>query len=406
MYKKLPIIILFITGFIQAGTAQTQFWFDNFEDSGLPSSGSRTTSIAEFISCTSPVLSYFKRVTNTEISPISFSNFSGSKFWAGMDIDKGPACGANNTISAGQSITWTGINIAGKGGLTFRGFFGANSVATFQGLPFLPAADTMSVAYRIDGGAWIKIVGVHCNDNTTAGGPLGFDLNGDRIGDGGIYTLSNSMSEITANIPGTGTTLDLRFNIFVNNQQVGALAFDNFRLFNSTTLPVSLASFTARKQDELVALSWSTASEQNSKNFIIQQKTETGTWNDIGVVAASGNSASLRNYNYLHRTPARGVNYYRIAQTDLDGKTSFSEVKLVSFTPSPETFVILENPISNGVLKVQVNKPTDLFLYDMEGRLIWQKRQVNGLMAIPVKMYSRGVYTLKSKEGNRKVVVQ
>lgn len=406
MYKKIHIVILFIAGFIQTGTAQIQLWSDDFEDSGSPSSGSRTTSIAEFISCTSPTWAYFKRVTNTEISPIAFSNFSGLKFWAGMDIDRGSSCSAHNTISAGQSITWTGINIAGKGGLTFKGLFGANSTAIFQGLPFLPAADSMSIAYRIDGGAWVKIVGVHCNDNTAAGGSLGFDLNGDRIGDGGIYTLSNSLSEITANIPGTGTTLDLRFNIFVNNAQPGAMAFDNFRVYYSSTLPVSWASFTARKQDEQVALNWSTASEQNTKDFIVQQKTETGTWNDIAIVAAAGNSTSLRNYSYLHRTPANGVNYYRIAQIDLDGKTSFSEEKVVNFTSSSEAFFIRENPVLNGALKVQVNKPTDLYLYDMGGRLIWQKRQANGLVVIPVKTYSHGVFTLKSKERSCKIVVQ
>lgn len=406
MYKKISLLFVLVLVITGAGKAQTPFWSDNFEDAGSPSSGNRITSIAEFISCGASTRSYFKRTDGVDISPIAFTNFSGAKYWAAMDIDKGPGCGANNTISAGQSITWSGINISGKTGLSFRGLFGANSVAIFQGLPFLPAMDSMSVSYRIDGGAWIKIVGVHCNDNTTNGGSMGFDLNGDRIGDGGIYTLGNALSEISANIAGTGNTLDLRFNIFVNNQNPGAMAFDNFRLFSSPSLPVTWASFTVRKQDNSVDLSWSSASEQNTKEFIVQHKTETGTWNNIAVITAGGNSNSVLHYNYSHKFPASGINYYRIQQTDLDGKTSFTDIQSVKFIVPVRTFMLIENPVKNGVLKVQVNQPTDLFLYDMKGHLIWYKQQANGLLSIPVGSHAKGIYMLRGKEDTQKVLLQ
>ncbi|MFD2919284.1 T9SS type A sorting domain-containing protein [Terrimonas rubra] len=406
MYKKiysLLMLVFFVTGNVDA---QTQFWSDNFEDAGSPSSGSRVTSIAEFISCTTPTLAYFKRTTGAEISPIVFSGFSGTKFWAAMDIDRGPGCGGNNTISAAQSITWSGINITGKTGMTFRGLFGANSTAIFQGLPFLPSADSMAVSYRIDGGAWIKIVGVHCNDNTANGGTVGFDLNGDRIGDGGANTLGNTLSEITANIPGTGNTLDLRFNIFLNNQQPGAMAFDNFRLFSSSSLPVTWASFTAGKQGDHIALDWSTATEQNTKEFVVQHKTGTGNWNNIAVISAAGNSNALRNYNYTHLYPVNGVNYYRIQQTDLDEKSSFTDIQLVKFTNSSPAFVIKENPVVNGIIKVQLHQPADLFLYDMQGRLIWQQQQASGLISIPVQRNPAGLYTLRTKDDSKKIVLQ
>lgn len=406
MYKKVYSLLILALTLTSSMKAQTQFWSDNFEDAGSPSSGTRVPSITEFISCTSPTLSYFKRTNGAEISPIVFTNFAGAKFWAAMDIDRGSACGPNNTISAGQSITWSGINISGKTGLSFRGLFGANSTATFQGLPFLPATDSMSIAYRIDGGAWVKIVGVHCNDNTGSGGTMGFDLNGDRIGDGGVHTLGNALSEISANITGTGAMLDLRFNIFVNNQQPGAMAFDNFRLYSSSALPVTWASFTVRKQDNGVDIDWSTASEQNTKDFTVQHKTETGTWNNIAVIPAAGNSNVIRSYSYSHNTAASGINYYRILQTDLDDKTSFTDIQSVKFMPLAQTFIIKENPVVNGILKVQVIQPADLWLYDMLGRLVWQKQQASGLISIPLGNNKKGVYTLRSKNDIKKVVIQ
>jgi hypothetical protein len=384
--------------------AQTQFWSDNFEDAGSPSSGTRVTSIAEFIACSSPTFAYFKRTTGVEISPIVFSGFNSSKFFAAMDIDKGAGCGANNTISAGQSITWSGINISGRSGLSFRGLFGANSTATFQGLPFLPSTDSMSIAYRIDGGAWVKIVGVHCNDNTGSGGSMGFDLDGDRIGDGGSNTLGNTLSEITANITGTGSTLDLRFNIFLNNQQPGAFAFDNFRLYSSFLLPVTWTSFTANKDNNKIKLDWSTASEQNTKDFIVQHKTETGTWQNIAVIDAAGNSSAPRNYSYVHTSPAEGINHYRIQQTDLDGNSSFTDIRIVRYVNSVRTLTIKQNPVVTGILEVQLNQPADLSLYDMQGRLVWQKQQATGRVSIPVPQ--KGIYALKTMDETKKVIVQ
>jgi hypothetical protein len=238
--KFLTLIGLLLVNFY--GNSQIQFWSDNFEDAGAPSSGTRVSSITPF-NC-NPSAYYFNRTNGSDI-PFVFSGFQGSKYWAAMDIDRGPACGANNTISAGQTITWSSINISGKSGLSFKGTFGANSGAIFQGLFFATAAnnfvmDSMAVEYRIDGGAWTKIVGIYCDNPSNTGGTLGFDLNGDRIGDGGSFTLNNALAEITANIPGTGSLLDLRFDIFLNNSNPGSIAFDDFRLFEtpSCTAPV------------------------------------------------------------------------------------------------------------------------------------------------------------------------
>lgn len=54
--KKLYLFILLVTAISVNAVAQT-FWSDNFEDTGSPSVGSRTTSIAEF-KCIS---GFFKR---------------------------------------------------------------------------------------------------------------------------------------------------------------------------------------------------------------------------------------------------------------------------------------------------------------------------------------------------------
>ncbi|WP_186280099.1 T9SS type A sorting domain-containing protein [Fluviicola chungangensis] len=240
--KFLTLITLLFTGF--NGIAQTQFWSDDFEDAGSPSSGSRTLSLSEFY-CTGAA--YFTRTTGS--SPAinaAYSGFANSKFFAAADIDRGPTC-SSNSISPGQSITWSSINISGKSGLSFKGFFGAESSAVFQGLFFANSTnnftmDSMAIEYRIDGGAWQKIIGIYPNDATASGGRFALDTDNNRIGDGTL--LGNTLSEFSANISGTGTTLDLRFDIFLNNGAPGSISIDNFRLFEtpSCTAPVITAN--------------------------------------------------------------------------------------------------------------------------------------------------------------------
>lgn len=235
MKTKLLLLALFTAPFISS--SQVQFWSDTFEDTGAPSAGTRTPSIAEFKSCpdgTNPSLSgaYFKRLGTAEIQMNNgtYSSFEGSKFWAMEDIDKGPTC-ANNSISANQQVTWSNINIAGKTNIAFKGLFACNPNGLFSGLAFGTAQDYIVVEYRINGtGAWIPLVEFY-TDNNAGGSNLQLDTNGDKIGDS--TSLNYAFQEFTKNISGTGTTLDIRMNCFNNGQQVQEIAFDNFRLFEN-----------------------------------------------------------------------------------------------------------------------------------------------------------------------------
>ncbi|MEZ5104367.1 MAG: T9SS type A sorting domain-containing protein [Draconibacterium sp.] len=212
---------------------QTQFWSDTFEDTGAPSSGSRTPSTS--FSCGSPATAYFMRTDNTGINLQNgtYSNYEGSKFWAGEDIDKGPTC-TNGSLTDAQQVTWSGINITGKTGLSVKGLFAADPIGSFQGSDWGAAQDKMEVEYRIDGGTWIKIIAFYAiaaNSSSGSTGGLYLETTGDLLGDG--PGLTYSFAEFSALITGTGSTLDLRVNCFANATAVQEIAFDNIRLYES-----------------------------------------------------------------------------------------------------------------------------------------------------------------------------
>jgi hypothetical protein len=179
-----------------------------------------------------------------------------------------------------------------------------------------------------------------------------------------------------------------------------------FKILANTTLPVNLISFTAKKQNSNVLLQWSTASEQNAKDFIIEHSKDGNTWNMIGTVAATGQSNSLITYNFEHTQPVKGINYYRLLQRDTDGKSSTSKIIVVNFPDELSGITVLTNPVQNGRLQIQVNKETFAAIYAANGNLLWKSKLTPGLHDIDISSYIKGLYLLKANESSQKILVQ
>jgi hypothetical protein len=91
-------------------------------------------------------------------------------------------------------------------------------------------------------------------------------------------------------------------------------------------LPVELSSFTAAFGGNQVNLSWTTASEKNSADFTVERSFDGETFSAVTKVAAAGTSSARREYAATDRGMRKGLNYYRLKQTDLDGTFSYSQV--------------------------------------------------------------------------------
>lgn len=172
-------------------------------------------------------------------------------------------------------------------------------------------------------------------------------------------------------------------------------------------LPLTWLSFTAIIQNNSQSLvQWSTAQEQNTKDFFIQHSTDGINWVIIGSLPAAGNSGSVSHYSYVHTNPVNGVNYYRIKQTDIDSRFSYSPVRILSFTSALQPFIIQGNPVTNQILTLQVNMPTSLAFYTLDGRLLWQEQVNAGTKTIDVSRYAKGTYFLKTNTTTQKVMIR
>lgn len=170
-------------------------------------------------------------------------------------------------------------------------------------------------------------------------------------------------------------------------------------------LPVEWLSFTAQAQDNQALLQWSTASEQNTKNFIIQHSSNGVSWNNIGQVAAAGNSSSVNNYSYVDASPNTGINYYRIQQKDIDGRFSYSKVVTIRLDASPQVFTILSNPVSNGMLQLNMQRAVVISIYNTNGSLLIKQKLAEGKTTIDLTAYPKGVYWLQTGGSVQKVLL-
>jgi len=121
-----------------------------------------------------------------------------------MDID-GEGGGSPNTLS------FTGINIAGKTNLSFSGLFAEDDEGAGH---HWDASDYVHIDYQIDGSGYMPLLWFE-NDGTTFNEEPLQDTNFDGTGDGAA--LSFTFSSFSAAISGTGNLLDLRITIALNS---------------------------------------------------------------------------------------------------------------------------------------------------------------------------------------------
>jgi hypothetical protein len=97
-----------------------------------------------------------------------------------------------------------------------------------------------------------------------------------------------------------------------------------FMFYTGGALPIQLVSFVGEVVDEYidpsVELEWVVASQANNDYFTIQHSMDGYAWNELYKIPGAGNSSYSITYNYTHINPESGYNYYRLSQTDYNGK--------------------------------------------------------------------------------------
>lgn len=121
------------------------------------------------------------------------------------------------------------------------------------------------------------------------------------------------------------------------------------------TLPIDLVSFVAKAEKENVNLNWTTASEKNNDYFTIEKSQNGIMWNEIAKVAGAGNSNHELNYYFIDKNNNVNGTYYRLKQTDFDGKLVITGEQFVQYFFKEWISTIYPNP-AHERLNIKVEK--------------------------------------------------
>jgi hypothetical protein len=115
----------------------------------------------------------------------------------------------------------------------------------------------------------------------------------------------------------------------------------------ATPLPVELTSFEVTYEPPVVVATWETASETNNDFFTLERAGEDMNFFELLHQPGAGNSTIPRTYTAIDPHPFGGRSYYRLKQTDYNGKTSYSSIRRMDIDETGRELVLYPNP-NNG----------------------------------------------------------
>lgn len=352
----------------------------------------------------------FNSDASPEVKGFSFIILRAGGISAGTEITftdcgwKRGSCGVDSFIADPGTqegeITWTASSAISFGNqVSIATVANTASTGTVTGDPLnVGSTGDQILAFQGTRASHTMLAGIHMNANTTGNNTSGSNWDDTYINQGQapLVTQSNRPDCLT----------DGTYSLFITS---GTTEYDNAR-YNCTTpastspadyraainnsanwetddassyaippsctppLPVEWLFFNADKNEDRIILSWATASEYNNDYFQIESRTGSGDWKPVGKVDAAGNSNTVRLYNFTDLLQKAGAEwaYYRIKQVDMNGASSFSDIRSIALTPPRELTWRFDNE-QDLILGYTVQTgQTEIQITDLQGRIIYR----------------------------------
>lgn len=184
-----------------------------------------------------------------------------------------------------------------------------------------------------------------------------------------------------------------------------------FLVDGGVILPVVLTNFSGEINPEgHNLLSWQTSYEYNNRGFDVETSTNGIDFHRLATIPSKGNSGVEQPYRYLHHTPPTGVNYYRLRQTDLDGRFEYSKVISLMVQGKAIKPVIYPVPAKN-TLVIDFGKITgagELEIFTADMKLIRREKlsTLQNRKVVQVDHLAKGLYFIRFTTGTQTGILQ
>lgn len=145
-------------------------------------------------------------------------------------------------------------------------------------------------------------------------------------------------------------------------------------------LPIELNNFQAKLKNHQVELTWETASETDNDFFTIERASDVEHFEMVGErIKGKGTTNQQSDYKFMDTHPLYGRSYYRLKQTDFDGTSTYSQIRVIDFDgPSEPVFEVHPTLGDGTILNFYVQglkeiKELPIKILNVQGQVIWQK---------------------------------
>jgi len=142
--------------------------------------------------------------------------------------------------------------------------------------------------------------------------------------------------------PTTANRFGSRENPTVASRPVLALTYN--------IVPVKFTFFKATETKGGNLLAWNTAQESGNSYFEVEHSRDGINFSVIGRVQGNGTTSIPHSYSFTHEGISSGLHFYRLAQTDLDGRKSHGAIISVNNKGNAHTVNINPNPVAGEVI--------------------------------------------------------
>lgn len=179
-------------------------------------------------------------------------------------------------------------------------------------------------------------------------------------------------------------------------------------------LPVQLTGLKGTVDAGAIAqLNWETRQEQNNRGFEIERSDDGIIFYRAGYTSSAapgGNSHEVIHYSFTDPVPLKGTTYFRLKQSDLDGKEVYSKVLALSAPGKGAQGMTAAYGTGTDVLQIRFSAipstEARLLLCDLNGRTLQSIQGPAPETILNMSHMAAGVYLLRYYDGGYSEVIR
>ncbi|MGG9972067.1 T9SS type A sorting domain-containing protein [Ferruginibacter sp. SUN002] len=139
--------------------------------------------------------------------------------------------------------------------------------------------------------------------------------------------------------------------VAISISQNSSMDMDSITLRSFLTItPVKFGSINAINANGINKITWTSETEINTKNYIIERSVDGINFTQVGTLAATG----ATKYVWMDNASLTGKAFYRVKGIDQNGAANFSSIVKTGATAKAQELTVAPNPVKNGQLNLQM----------------------------------------------------